>query len=240
VLVGGVGPRSASITVAWSQTRIRVSSTATGGPPGWPGSGVADRRCRTRRPRSIHQPAQPAQQILGLGHGPQLRHGACHKLTIHRHPWSFARADTASAVGHRWSHPGPALATEPGTPVGLVGRGGAAASSLTTGSLGVAASGLTTCSGRLYRLGGRSRPRPCWCVPSANRRPTSPSADDSQVAQHHPPSSPAGFSSRRLLSSTWMRSLRTSPEIRRCSVIVCTCSRTRSRATTCLETTGSS
>jgi hypothetical protein len=31
VLVGGVGPRSASITVAWSQTRIRVSSTATGG-----------------------------------------------------------------------------------------------------------------------------------------------------------------------------------------------------------------
>jgi hypothetical protein len=31
VLVGGVGPRSASITVAWSQARIRVSSTATGG-----------------------------------------------------------------------------------------------------------------------------------------------------------------------------------------------------------------
>ena len=34
----------------------------------------------------------------------------------------------------------------------------------------------------------------------------------------HPPSSTACFSSRRLLSSIWMRSLRTSPEIRRVSL----------------------
>ena len=72
----------------------------------------------------LYHSAQLGQQILCVGHGAQLSHGTGDKLIVHCDPWSFARADTASAVGHRWSQAGPDLATEPGTLIGLVGLGG--------------------------------------------------------------------------------------------------------------------
>ena len=79
-----------------------------------------------------------------------LSQGTGDKLIVHCDPWSLARADTVSAVGRRWSHPGPDLATEPGTLVDLVGPDrGHRFRLVTRGSLVVAASGPTTRSGRL-------------------------------------------------------------------------------------------
>jgi hypothetical protein len=87
------------------------------------GQGEAGAIDPDHRPGYLHHPSQPGQQILGLRHGPQLGHAPCDKSTIHRCPWSFARADIASAAGHRWPHPAPELATEPGTLVDPVGHG---------------------------------------------------------------------------------------------------------------------
>ena len=85
------------------------------------------------RPGRFHYPVQPGQQIFGVGHGPQLRHSTGDKLIVHCDRWSLARADTVSAVGHRWPHPRADVATEPGTVVAWWVMAVAAGSSLSPG-----------------------------------------------------------------------------------------------------------
>jgi len=97
---------------------LAAKISAAARPPGQPEHRM-DRTSVVRRRRLLRHSkiSRPAGEPFGVAElvpagcflwSPRLlSQGTGDKLIVHCDPWSFARADTASAVGHRWSNPRP-------------------------------------------------------------------------------------------------------------------------------------